>query len=240
VGESKASQPRAQAVADSIRLDILSGRLAPGSRLGFSELSANHRVSVGVLREALVRLVDRGIVRAQSNLGFTVMSLSDENLDDLTNIRAMTEPCFARESVRDAPVEWESAVVAAHHLLARTPVSGESREGYSGAWMSAHASFHVTLVCGTGSARMPEMVGRLRDEADLYCRWYTRGQDILLSAARTAQEHREIVEAATDRDTDRVERLLREHIVRSAEDPLGHGYWRAALEPQATRHRDSR
>jgi len=207
-------------VAESIRLDIMAGRLEPGSRLAFSELSAKHEVSVGVLREALIRLTDRGIVRAQSNIGFTVMSVSDENLRDLTNVRTLIEPKFARQSVLNGSVEWESELVAAHHLLARAPLFGDAGENYGEAWLSAHANFHQTLVAGANSGRMLEMVGRLRDEADLYRRWYTRGQDIRMAAARSAQEHREILEAATDRDADRVERLLRQHIMRSAEDML--------------------
>jgi DNA-binding GntR family transcriptional regulator len=207
-------------VAESIRLDILAGRLKPGSRLAFSELSAKHEVSVGVLREALIRLVDRGIVRAQSNIGFTVMSLSTENLQDLTNIRAITEPKFARQSVLNGSVEWESELVAAHHLLARTPLVGGSGESHSEAWLAAHANFHLTLVAGANSVRMLEIVGRLRDEADLYRRWYAQDQDARISAAWNAQEHREIVDAATDRDADRVERLVRQHIVRPTEDML--------------------
>jgi DNA-binding GntR family transcriptional regulator len=214
---SNTRPPRAWAVADSIRQDILAGHLEPGSRLAFSELSAQHSVSVGVLREALIRLVDGGIVRAQSNIGFTVMSLSSANLEDLTTVRSLTEPRFARQAVLGGSVTWESGLVAAHHLLVRTPYFEDASEHRSQAWLAAHAQFHLALVAGANSFRMQEIVGRLRDEADLYRRWYVQEEDVRITAAGTAEEHRMIADAATDRDADRVERLLRQHIVRSAE-----------------------
>jgi DNA-binding GntR family transcriptional regulator len=207
-------------VADTIRLDILLGRVEPGSRLAFAELSAKYGISTGVLREALIRLVDRGIVRSQVNIGFTVMSLSPDNLRDLTNIRALTEPKFARQSVAQGSVEWESELVAAHHLLARTPYVRASDESRAADWMTAHANFHLKLVAGANSARMVGIVGRLRDEAELYRRWYGGNLDERLRAARLAEEHRAILDAATDRDADRVDRLTRQHIERSAEDLL--------------------
>lgn len=219
----KSGPPRAWAVADAIRSDILAGRMEPGSKLGFTELSAAYQVSVGVLREALIRLVDRGIVRSQSNIGFTVMGLSADNLRDLTSVRSLIEPRFARQSVLAGSMEWEAELVAAHHRLARTPAIGSEGEYPGRAWLESHAAFHLALVAGTGSDRMLEIVGRLRDEADLYRRWYSNDDDAVQLANKAADEHREIVTAATDRSADLVEELMRQHIEGSADAMLRAG-----------------
>ncbi|MEU6578701.1 GntR family transcriptional regulator [Streptomyces sp. NPDC046805] len=52
-----------------LRADILSGRLLPGSRLKFPVLSARYDVSVSVLREALVRLAEQGLVQSEPHQG---------------------------------------------------------------------------------------------------------------------------------------------------------------------------
>ena len=206
---------RADIVSSSLRSDILAGRFEPGRRLTFPELCAAYGVSVGVLREALVRLVDRGIVRTESNLGFSVMTLSEPDLAGLTAVRAHIEPDFVREAVLAGSTQWEAEVVAAHHLLERAPA------GHSGAisddWMAAHAAFHLSLVSGAGNRRMMEMISRLRDEADLYRRWYSDRQQAESGSDRAAREHRELLEAALSRDANWAGALLRRHIEGAAQ-----------------------
>ena len=206
---------RADVVGASIRRDILAGRLEPGRRLTFPDLCAAYSVSVGVLREALVRLVDRGIVQAESNLGFRVMRLSGEDFRDLTAVRALIEPSFVREAVETGSQRWEADVVAAHHYLDRQPVTVDGR--LSDELVRAHAAFHEALVAGAGNRRMTEIIGRLRDEADLYLRWYLDVEQVQQRSERIHREDREILAAVLDRDAGRVEHLLRLHIQHSTE-----------------------
>lgn len=207
---SKPAGSRADVVTAGIRGDILAGRLEPGRRLTFPELCASYSVSVGVLREALVRLVDRGIVKAESNLGFRVMSLSEPDLVGLTVVRAHIEPSFVREAVEIGSRRWEADVVAAHHLLEGTPVMDADRLNED--LVRAHADFHLALVSGCGNQRMMDIVSRLRDEADLYLRWYLDADQIGRRRERIAREDRELLDAVLARDADRAETLLREHI----------------------------
>ena len=203
------------AVTDSVRRDILAGRLEPGRRLTFPELCATYSVSVGVLREALVRLVDHGIVRAESNLGFSVMSLSEEDLRGLTAVRAQIEPRFVRAAVEVGSMQWEGEVLAAHHLMERTPMRVD--HALNDDWVTAHAEFHSVLVSGAGNRRMIEMTRRLREEADLYRRWYLGDAAIEQHGERIADEHRELLDATLARDPALAETVLREQIERATE-----------------------
>lgn len=207
---SRGGESRADAVTASIRADILAGRLTPDRRLTFPELCGTYSVSVGVLREALIRLVDRGIVRMESNLGFRVMSLSADDLQGLTAVRAHIEPAFVREAVETGSRVWEAGVVAAHHVLDRTPVIQDGR--LSDDLVQAHADFHLALVSGSGNRRMMEMVSRLQDEADLYFRWYLDMDQIEHCRERIAEQDRNILAAVLDRDAARTEVLVRHHI----------------------------
>jgi len=208
--EAVAGRSRAEGVAASIRSDILSGSLAPGRRLTFPELCSTYSVSVGVLREALVRLVTSGIVRAESNLGFSVMSLTEADLVDLTATRALLEPDFVGAAVLSGSMQWEAELVASHHLLMRTPMSQDGV--LNGRWVASHAEFHLVLVRGAGNRRMIEIVRRLRDEADLYRRWYLDIDQIRCHHGEIADDHRRLLEAALARDAQQAEILMRDGI----------------------------
>ena len=216
---------RADVVTASLRDDILAGRLEPGQRLTFPELCRHYSVSVGVLREALVRLVDRGIVRAESNLGFRVMSLSEIDLDGLTAVRAHVEPAFVRNAVLTGSRRWEADVLAAHHLIDGVPRVRDGRLNED--LVRVHAEFHLALVSGAGNRRMTEIVSRLRDEADLYFRWFLDLDRIAEHGDRVAEQDRAILAAVLARDAERAETLVREHI----QDTFGLG--RAVGTPAA-------
>jgi DNA-binding GntR family transcriptional regulator len=206
---------RADLVRNSLRIDILAGRLAPGRRLTFPELCSTYSVSVGVLREALVRLVDLGIVRTESNLGFSVMPLSDDDLRGLTTTRCLIEPGFVREAVGAGSMQWEAGLVAAHHIMERIPMAGE--HGVNDEWVTAHAEFHLALVSGTGNRRMLEITRRLREEADLYRRWYLDADAIAGHSEDAAREHRKLLDEALDRDAEAAEKTMRRQIERATE-----------------------
>ena len=206
----KGTGSRADVVTASLRDDILAGRLRPGQRLTFPELCREYSVSVGVLREALVRLVDRGIVRAESNLGFRVMSLSEVDLDGLTAVRAHIEPAFVRDAVLTGSRVWEATVLATHHLIDGVPRvhGGRLNEDL----VRAHAEFHLALVSGADNRRMTEIVSRLRDETDLYFRWFLDLDRIAEHGERVAEQDRAILAAVLARDAERAEVLVRDHI----------------------------
>ena len=67
-------------VYSSIRREILNGRLRPGEKLGPAVLSQQYGVSLSVVREALTRLAEQGLVVSQPQQGFQVTPISREDL----------------------------------------------------------------------------------------------------------------------------------------------------------------
>ena len=106
-----------------MRSDILAGHLTPGAKLPFAELVARYGGSTSVIREGLTRLVEQGLVQAEPQHGFRVVPLSISDLDDLTTARCELEGLVLRLSIAAGDLEWESAIVAAHHTLERTPMT---------------------------------------------------------------------------------------------------------------------
>ena len=207
---------RADGVYQRLRQDILGGRLVPGERLKFPELSRRYETSVGAAREALTRLVADGFVRTQSNLGFRVMPLSHEDLAELTYARLEIESLVLRLSVRDGDMDWESAAVAAHHRLKRTQFLAQDGAAHpTDAWSAAHAAFHTALLAGCRNHRLLATATGLREEAELYLQWS-------ISSGREPDrdvtgEHQALLDAAVARDADRAAELLRDHIAHTAQ-----------------------
>jgi DNA-binding GntR family transcriptional regulator len=207
---------RHEAVFSRLRSDILTGRLQPGSKLPFSELCEHYDVSVGVLREALSRLLEQGLVRSAPQQGYFVTAISRSDLVHLTTARREIETLTLRLAIADGDTTWESEVLAAHHRLAQCPVTADDDpDRVSEEWASRHRVFHETLLIGCGNPWLTDIAADLRASAELYRRWsipkgHERDRDIV-------GEHRAIMDATLARDAELASALLARHITLTTE-----------------------
>lgn len=212
-------ETKAERVYGGLRADILAGRHEPGQRLRYAELCARYGTSMGVLREALLRLAEQGLVKGQAQQGFQVTALSAADLRELTEARRELETLTLRCAILEGDVEWESRLIAAHHRLSRTPqLEPEDPQRLSDAWVNAHAEFHGALLDGCANQRLKSITAALRDSAELYRRWsIPLGND---PARDVGAEHADILAAALDRDIDRAIMHLGSHVNRTADSLL--------------------
>ncbi len=205
----------------SVRSDILNGRLRPGEKLGPAVLSQKYGVSLGVVREALTRLAEQGLVVSQPQQGFQVTPISREDLLDLTSVRLDIETLALRRSVERGDVGWRSGLVAAHYVLEHTPQYDElDPPTMNEDWATAHKAFHEQLICACGSARLLEIAESLRDAADLYRRWSSPiGGDMKRDIVG---EHRAIFDAVQSGDPDAAVEELHKHISHTTNVLLKH------------------
>jgi DNA-binding GntR family transcriptional regulator len=207
---------KADLVFDRLRADILAGRNRPGERLRYTELCERYATSMGVLREALLRLVEQGLVVSEAQHGFRVVPLSAADLRELTQTRFELEGLTMRLAVTNGDVAWESRLIGAHHLLVRSPqLDPDDPERLSDAWVTAHEKFHAALLDGCDNQRLKSIAATMRASAELYRRWSVplggeSGRDI-------PGEHAGILEAAVARDTARAVDLLTAHIQRTTD-----------------------
>lgn len=196
----------------SLRAELLGGSFLPGSKIRLAGVGSRYGVSLSVVREAMTRLAGEGLVRALPQRGFCVTPLSVQDLRDLTRARVLIETAVLRESIGQGGLEWESAVLAAHHTLQGTPYT--TREGHLGGdWSEAHHAFHRALLTGARSPRLESIATELRDCSLLYQHWSI---EIAHDLDRdVAAEHRNLAELAVARDTEGAVQALREHIERT-------------------------
>lgn len=201
----------AEEVFDRLRHELLRGDLAPGAKLRINEIASRYGVSPSVLREALTRLAEQGLIVAMPQRGFAVLELSVADLEDLTRARRLVETTALRESIADGDLAWESSVLAAHHRLQRTPMTDDGH--INALWAQAHRDFHHVLLAGGRSTRLTGIADSLRDCSDLYIHW---SRELARDDRRdVAAEHQEIADLTLARDADGAAAALAQHIERT-------------------------
>jgi len=118
-------------VADTLRAEILEGRVRPGEWLRQERLAQQHGVSQMPVREALKLLAAEGLVEHVPYRGVRVVELSAEDVADLYTCRAFIESLAARhaaENVTPAELAELEELHAAMSQLVGPASIGEYRE----------------------------------------------------------------------------------------------------------------
>ncbi|MFI2264216.1 GntR family transcriptional regulator [Streptomyces tubercidicus] len=206
-----AKRTRTDDVHARLRADILSGDLRPAQQLRFRDLGARYDASVGVIREALIRLTEQGLVRSEPRHGFQVTPLTDAAYAELTEARTELEALVLRRAITDGDLAWESRLVAAHHRFCQTPRTDPADpERPTAEWLDAHTEFHIALLNGCANRRLLTVASTLREETELYRRWSRPAPGFAAPAdPALLDEHNALLNAALARDADRAEAALR-------------------------------
>jgi DNA-binding GntR family transcriptional regulator len=208
-------------VWSKLRTQILDGDLRPGARLKPADIAAQLGVSVGVVREALTRLVEQGLATSDPNRGFQVVTVSTTQLENLTELRITVEQLAIRWAIERGDLSWESDIVAAHHRLLSTPRRDQAHPASTTEeWAIAHREFHHALVTGAGFSEIVDQCARLFDSAELYRRWSAPASG---NQRDVDGEHTELMNAVLKRDTAQACSLLRNHYQRTADLVLKFG-----------------
>lgn len=192
------AQTLAGDVFDAVRRSILAGRFGAGERLLPTPLAAEHGVSPGAMREALIRLSATRLVEVAPNRGFTVARVDERRLRDLLEMRVLNETAAVRLAVRRADRVWQASVVAAFDRL--EPLA--YRPGNE-AWFAAHRGFHERLVGGCGNPALAGVCDDLLQLGELHLRWLARASstsDRRPGSRSHRAEHAGIVAAVLARD----------------------------------------
>ncbi|MFF1867972.1 GntR family transcriptional regulator [Streptomyces sp. CB03911] len=191
-------------VAHALRAALISGELRPGVVYSAPALAADFGVSATPVREAMLDLAREGLVEAVRNKGFRVTELTEGDLDDFTEIRALIEvPTVGRVTRTATPEQLERLRPAAQAI-----VDAAGRHDLIG-YLEADRRFHLDLLGLAGNARLVEVVGDLRKRSRLYglTRLDARGE--LVSSA---EEHLELLDLMISGDADAAEECMSRHL----------------------------
>ncbi|HUG21903.1 GntR family transcriptional regulator [Piscinibacter sp.] len=193
-----------------LRRDVLSGNFAADAKLKVEELQTTYGFSSSPLREALSRLSQEGLVRADERRGFRVAPLSPDDLNDITRMRLMLDVPALQEAIEHGDDAWEAAIVAAFYRLEK--VESRLPDGpviLDEEWSALHRDFHAALLAACPSPRQLAWSASLFDQAERYRRFSARFRQ---TARRKSNEHKKLMDATLRRDVDTASVLLANHI----------------------------
>lgn len=202
----------------ALRRDIIQGSFAPGQPLRLELLRQRYGLSFSPLREALNRLQSERLVVSAALRGFSVSPLSTAEMWDATETRILIECEALRRSVKAGDDDWEAAIVAAFHALdlqvRRLKRDGEAAD--ASILGKRHHEFHRALIARCGSNRLIEIADQLHAETERYRIPTLTGRSKPEAARDVPEEHRQIMQAALARETERAAELLAQHYRRTA------------------------
>jgi DNA-binding GntR family transcriptional regulator len=193
-------------VTEAIRELILSGELAPGSKISQDALAARFGASRIPIREALSRLENDGLVVMEPNRGAWVAKLDLHECLEIYKIRERLEPLALSEAVAnitDAEIDSLEALVIEMTQTEDTDT-----------FLRLDREFHLASYRAAGMQQLGGMVERFWNSTQHYRRAFTEllgneGNWIIHA------EHKLMIDALRRRDAEGAAQLLHEHIRRT-------------------------
>lgn len=196
---------RRDSVYYAIRQAITSRKYLPAQRLVEADLAEQFQVSKTPIREALYRLEQDGLVQSVHNRGFTVRTITPDEMRNIYELRELYEGACARA----AAVSEQSAEVAAqlrsYNEAAAAALTGDDIQ-------RVHANFYAfdeLIVAQSPNELLREQFERL---AALISLGGTMSNLIPGRTKRSLGEHEAIAAAIAIGDADAAELLTRDHI----------------------------
>ncbi len=203
----------------AIQAQISTGGILSGEIYPVAYFSTQLGVSATPVREALFDLVHEGLVELVKNRGFRVVELSEQDLDEIFELRLLLElPAIRQTAGRLAP----EVVADCAEYVAETKKTAAAGDLIG--FLSADREFHLRMLAPLENRRLVDQITRLRDQARLPGLQRLAEAGTLVAAA---DEHAGILAAVEKGSADLAEKRLRSHLQHSR------GIWAGRPEDDA-------
>jgi DNA-binding GntR family transcriptional regulator len=188
-----------------MREAIMSGELAPGTRLILEDLSRRFGLSLTPIREALPVLETEGFVVQLPHKGAIVAPMDREEILELYATRGGMEAMVTRQAV---PKLTDEAIAEMAELIRQMEDSEHDWDRF----LTHDKAFHVVLYQAAGSRRWLETIETL---------WHRSTRYMIASTAMSGAvpaihaDHRALLSACEARDADRAADITRSHLEHS-------------------------
>lgn len=198
-----------EALAQTLRDQILDGTIAPGERLREIEYAERFNVARHSFRAATQLLVHEGMLERTQNRGVHVPMLGLRDVTDIYRARAALEVEAVRVCILEsAPTAEAERAVAA---LSASPDDAPWRE-----LVDLDLRFHRSFVDAVDSPRLSRLYAAVVSEITL-CLVQLRPH-YSRPAQEVADEHRELLEPVLAGDVQEAERRFRTHFTDAVEN----------------------
>lgn len=156
------AEPLADQVYDYLRREILSGQIAPGSRIVETKIAKQLSISRSPVREAIRRLEQDDLVATIQGVT-TLFKPSKKDFEDLYELRLAIEPIAARLAAQNMSTEdcnvLEEILRKSEEYAAKDQIDQ---------FIECNTEFHNLIVAGSGNRRLQKVA----HETATLCRYY--------------------------------------------------------------------
>lgn len=197
-------KPLRELVFEALREAIINGQLAPGERLMEIQLAEELGVSRTPVREAIRKLELEGLVLMVPRKGAYVATFSMRDVVEVFEIRGALEglaAALAAERITEPELEeLERHLVKSAEIIDHADLQG---------MVEVDTGFHQILYQASRNERLAQIINNLREQIHRF------RQTSLSYPGRmkfALEEHREIVDAISARDSELARKLAQEHV----------------------------
>jgi DNA-binding GntR family transcriptional regulator len=211
-----------QKIYDHLREQLLSGEIQPHQHLIEAKIAEETGTSRTPVREALHSLELEGLIESIPRVGYVVKPLSEEEVEEICEIRAVVEGLAARWAMEKSR-EKLAAELKRNISLSEEKISN----GHVKAFVDMDAQFHEIIAKFSGSKRLLELAQTLRRHMLRY-----RIESIYLSdnVLRAIDGHKGILEAIEKADLEEVNKAIKYHLDQVKRDVLRYAFKEMAKE----------
>ena len=203
-------------IYEHLREQLLSGKIQPHQHLIEAKIARDIGTSRTPVREALHSLELEGLIESIPRVGYVVKPISEQEVEEICEIRAAIEGLAARWAMEKAHeklvIELEKNISIAEDKVSK----GDVR-----AFVDMDAKFHEIISKFSGSQRLLELAQTLRRHMLRY-----RIQSIYLgdNVLRAIDGHKGILRAIEKRNLGEVNKAIQRHMEQSKEDILRYAF----------------
>lgn len=161
-----AGMTHSEKVRLALEQDIFSGTIAPGSSLDEEELARRFEVSRTPVREAILQLIESGMVEKRPRQGAVVAMTDISDLIRQFEVMSELESICARYSARRMTPEERVELQDVHDRSERAFAAGENDTYYT-----LSRKFHLLIIEGTHNKELIDMTNRLGSKLVPYRRF---------------------------------------------------------------------
>ncbi len=181
------------------------GLLTPGTWLKQADLQLEYDCSRINLREALNRLVDKGLVSLEPNRGYRVQKVDETRLLHLLQVRAVLEV----EAIEEVVTNTEQAALAELRSLA-SAFSDAVMNGTVLEQEQTNRDFHDAFLRGCSNSELVWLINDLRNRTPVA---QNRRKNTHAWLLQTAEDHVEMISLLESGDVPALRALIRRHVL---------------------------
>jgi len=201
-----------QHVFDNLKQAIIRGNIKPGEWLVESHIAQMLGISRTPVREAIHKLEREQLIERQPRGGFTVLGLSRNDIEETFGIRSVLEGYAARLATvkhqTDELTALEEKIDEFQKVLNKKQLD---------ALPGINTEFHDLLYALSKSPRLIHMINALRDQIFRFRQMILKDDKL---ANISNEDHIQMLKFMRKRDTEGVEKLVRDHILRGQDEVL--------------------